>query len=100
MNIRLVFASLLLALAYPVEADDPVERDVVYGMLSGLALLMDVHHPTESNGRGVLFIAGTGFEGGEAGFTDFELKLHNPNYYEPLIRALTDAGFVVFSVNH
>ena len=32
-----------------------VERNVVYGMYSGLALLMDVYHPAESNGHGPKF---------------------------------------------
>ena len=38
-----------------------VERNVVYGMYSGLALLLDVYHPNEPNGYGVIFISGSGW---------------------------------------
>ena len=38
-----------------------VERNVIYGMYSGSALLMDVHRPVKSNGYGILFVAGSGW---------------------------------------
>ena len=31
-----------------------VERNIVYGMHSGTALLMDVHYPVSANGLGVI----------------------------------------------
>ena len=34
-----------------------VERDVIYGMYSGFALLMDVHRPVRANGYGIVFVA-------------------------------------------
>ena len=37
------------------------ETNVVYGMISGLALLMDVHHPDVSNGYGLIHISGSGW---------------------------------------
>ena len=37
-------------------APPPIERNVVYGMVSGAALLLDVHRPARSNGLGVIFI--------------------------------------------
>jgi hypothetical protein len=37
-----------------------VDKNVVYGMYSGLALLMDVHYPEKSNGYGIVFVAGRG----------------------------------------
>ena len=39
-----------------------VERNVVYGMYSGLALLLDVHRPAKPNGFGVVFISGSGWQ--------------------------------------
>ena len=74
-----------------------VERNVVYGMYSGLALLMDVYHPARSNGHGVLYINGSGW--------------HSPLAYAaaplketPLgiayAEALQEAGYMVFALNH
>ena len=34
---------------------DGVERNVVYGMVSGAALLMDVYHPAEPNGVDIVW---------------------------------------------
>ena len=59
--LRLVVAWLLfvwLLGAGDLAAEARVEKSVVYGMLSGLALLMDVHHPDAANGHGVIFVAG------------------------------------------
>lgn len=38
-----------------------VEKNQVYGMYSGLALLMDVHYPAKPNGYGILYISGSGW---------------------------------------
>ena len=38
-----------------------IEANVLYGMYSGLALLMDVHYPEKPNGYGVIFISGSGW---------------------------------------
>ena len=42
--------------------DHGVERNVVYGMYSGLGLLLDVHRPAKPNGFGVVFISGSGWQ--------------------------------------
>ena len=45
-----------------VAATQPrVERNVIYGMYSGLALLLDVHYPEKPNGYGLVFISGSGW---------------------------------------
>ncbi|MBI1353865.1 MAG: prolyl oligopeptidase family serine peptidase [Acidobacteria bacterium] len=91
---RLVLLSLLLL---PSAAQARVDKDVVYGMRSGLALLMDVHYPDRSNGRGIVFIPGSGWHAPleysatplkESGFA----KLWAP----PLVKA----GYTVFVINH
>src|SRR5260370_17239248 len=38
-----------------------IESNVLYGMYSGLALLMDVYYPEKPNGYGVVFISGFGW---------------------------------------
>jgi hypothetical protein len=57
--------TLLLALlpALAVHAAEPytVESNVVYGMYSGTALLLDVYKPAKPNGYGVIFISGSGW---------------------------------------
>ncbi len=73
-----------------------VERNVIYGMYSGSALLMDVHRPVKSNGYGILFVAGSGWhaplEYGATPIKDTQVPLWGP----PLVAA----GYTVFSVNH
>jgi acetyl esterase/lipase len=73
------------------------ESNVIYGMYSGLALLMDIHYPSTPNGYGVVFIAGSGWHA--------PLSLDAPPlkesgqtrmYGDPL----TEAGYTVFSLNH
>lgn len=74
-----------------------IEPNVVFGMYSGLALLMDAYHPVKPNGYGVLYISGSGW--------------HAPQEYsaEPLKQSgqakeyatrLAGAGYTVFSVTH
>lgn len=38
-----------------------LERNVIYGMYSGLALLMDVYVPEVPKGRGIIFASGSGW---------------------------------------
>lgn len=70
-----------------------VERNVVYGMHSGLALLMDVHRPAVPNGAGVIVAWGSAWTG-PASYDGWQLKrLGAPPVF-------TDAGFTAFVVNH
>jgi acetyl esterase/lipase len=74
----------------------PVERNVVYGMASGAALLLDVHHPAQPNGLGVIFISGSGWQAsteyGAAPLKEQQIGLWGP--------PLTAAGYTVFALNH
>ena len=74
-----------------------VERNIVYGMYSGTALLMDVHYPVNANGLGVIFVSGSGWSAdtayGAAGIKDGEI----PRIWVP---PLTAAGYTVFVPNH
>ena len=73
-----------------------VERNVIYGMYSGFALLMDVHRPVKSNGYGIVFVAGSGWQApldyGATPLKETQVPLWGP--------ALVAAGYTVFAVNH
>jgi acetyl esterase/lipase len=79
-------------------AQERVQTDVVYGVLSGLSLTMDVHQPEESNRRGVVLVVGSGWDGRERGYTNYQLKNGN-SYVNPVRDALVQAGFTVFVPN-
>ena len=57
----LVSGLLLLGLSTAASAQGRVDRNVVYGMYSGTALLLDVHYPAKPNGFGIIFIPGSGW---------------------------------------
>jgi acetyl esterase/lipase len=72
-----------------------IERNVVYGMYSGLALLMDVYRPPEPNSYGIVFIAGSGWHRPLA-YGAEQLK-HSQTMYPEALQA---AGYTVFAINH
>jgi hypothetical protein len=60
---RLIAAIGVVLLAVPnvTSAQTRVERNVVYGMYSGLGLLMDVYRPAQANGLAIVAIQGSGW---------------------------------------
>lgn len=88
--------SLLVAVS-AFAADSNVQTNVVYGMYSGAALLLDVHKPATPNGYGVVFISGSGWTTPMA-YSSWQLKSNAQSlqYAKPLV----DAGFTVFTLNH
>jgi acetyl esterase/lipase len=96
--LRSLFAAAILVVAAAPEstAQARVEKNVIYGMHSGLALLMDVHHPTQPNGYGVVFVSGSGWQApltyGAVGLKEGQIGLWGP----PLLQA----GYTVFAINH
>ena len=82
--------------AAPVTAR--VEVNVVYGMYSGLALLMDVHYPQNPNGYGIIFIAGSGYQA-PMRYDARQLK-EDPQMIRIYAKSLLAAGYTVFSINH
>jgi acetyl esterase/lipase len=100
MSRALFFALLVAAASRAFGADAPspvaVERNVVYGMVSGAALVLDIHRPAKPNGLGIVFIAGSGFQAdpayGARPIKETQIDLWGP--------PLTDAGYTVFSINH
>jgi acetyl esterase/lipase len=79
-----------------VEAQVRVDKNVVYGMFSGLALLMDVHRPETANGHGVVFVAGSAWNSSLA-YNASDLKTTQVSDWAP---ALLQAGYTVFAINH
>jgi len=102
-----VVVSLMVALALSScsrdsDPADPahVDRNVVYGMYSGLALLMDVHYPAEPNGYGLIWIVGSGWSAPTT-YDAGQLKNMPLESGRNATRQLfLDAGYTVFTINH
>jgi acetyl esterase/lipase len=90
------FGTIYAAPAKEARKAPAVERNVIYGMHSGLALLLDVHRPAKPNGFGVVFVAGSGWqtelEYGATPLKERQIPLWGP----PLLAA----GYTVFAINH
>lgn len=99
MKCTAIFA-LILALLAGARADAaaaPVERNVVYGMYSGLALIMDVYRPAKPNGAAIVAIQGSGW------YVPMRYDAAPINARTEVIafaQHLADAGYVVFAISH
>ncbi|MDG2222265.1 MAG: alpha/beta hydrolase [Rubripirellula sp.] len=74
-----------------------VDHDTVYGMYSGLALLMDVYYPQTPNGYGIVQVSGSGFTR-QLRYDARQLK-HSPHVPNEA-QALLSAGYTIFALNH
>ena len=89
--------STLILSAQPQLNAAKVDRNVVFGMYSGLALLMDVYYPDNPNGYGVIQITGSGWS---RRFT-LDARMINHNRHVKIDgEALVKAGYTLFSINH
>ena len=95
-HVILAITSLFL-LASAAFAQPRVEKNVVFGMYSGAALLMDVYRPVQPNGLGLIVIQGSGW--------------YMPQRYDapalkddPIVatygRRFAEAGYTAFVINH
>ncbi|MBV8087347.1 MAG: alpha/beta hydrolase [Chloroflexi bacterium] len=74
-----------------------VDKNVIYGMVSGTALLLDVYKPATPNGYGVVYISGSAWRAG-LGYDSGGIKdLPQATQYAG---ALSDAGYTAFAINH
>lgn len=89
--------SLLALLPGAALGAPPSQRNLVYGMQDGAALLLDVHQPLRPLGRGLVFIAGSGWTR-PYGYAAPPLK-ESPQL-DRLLPAWLDAGYTVFALNH
>ena len=81
-------------------------ENVVYGMISGMALLMDVYQPENSNGMGVVVIYGSAF-----GYFGSYQRVYNQiplkddytadkKYAAKWSQELVNKGYTLFVINH
>ena len=102
MRHPVVIAALVLLMASSVPkraaAEERVERNIVYGMYSGLALLMDVYHPADPNGYGIVVISGSGWHAPLS--LDARPLKQGVDRADPQTNALLDSGFTLFAINH
>ncbi len=101
MRLSTVLVASLVIATTPrlLEAQARIDTNVVYGMYSGTALLMDVHHPAAPNGYGILLIPGNGWH--EPLSFDAE-PLKNEVGVRGFLGAnvLLENGYTLFSINH
>lgn len=90
------FSALRLS-AQPQLNAAKVDRNVVYGMYSGLALLMDVYYPENPNGYGIIHISGSGWT---RGLSLDASMLNHMRHVKLEGEMFVEAGYTLFSINH
>ena len=103
-NDRILILSVLMAIlfVFRLEAQPElnaakVDRNVVFGMYSGLALLMDVYYPENPNGYGIVQISGSGWS--KPLSYDAQM-LNHQGHVKIEGEMFVDAGYTLFSINH
>jgi acetyl esterase/lipase len=98
--VRRIFlaVTLVLLVAVLATAESRLEKNVAYGMYSGLALLMDVHHPEKPNGYGLVLIPGSGWHTSRA--YDARPLKDGPSAIFVSVPPLLNAGYTLFLINH
>lgn len=95
-----LFLSSAAAQDEAVPPIDPDQANVVYGMVSGAALLMDVYHPEQARGIGIVVIPGSGWYRPPLYSAPPLKDLAPRDYLRGAVHDLTEAGFTVFVINH
>ena len=80
------------------------KENIVYGMVSGTALLLDIYWPVKSNHKAILYIPGSawGFPYGRH-YDQVPLKADvtlDSNYTGKWVQGLAQKGYTVFVINH
>jgi acetyl esterase/lipase len=74
------------------------DKNIVFGMYSGLALLMDAHHPAQSNGYALIVVPGSGWTSKQTyDAAPLTALGSSVRFFVP---KLLDAGYTLFVVNH
>ena len=94
---RVVVLFILVACATGAQAQSRVERNVVYGMYSGLALLLDVHYPERPNGYGIVCVPGSAMTAPLAYAAE---PLKESTELDDWAKAFLASGYTLFFVNH
>ena len=74
-----------------------VERNIVYGMVSGAAMLGDLYRPQEPNGIGLIHISGSGWH---APRTYDAKPLKEAGHVTIYVHPLAARGYTIFTINH
>jgi acetyl esterase/lipase len=88
---------VLAAWATNAQAQARVEQNVVYGMYSGLALLLDVHYPEQPNGYAIICVPGSAWT---APLAYDAQPLKESDELDSFAKALLASGYTLFFVNH
>jgi acetyl esterase/lipase len=95
----LPFKELQVAQSHPTGAiQGRLESNVVFGMYSGLALLMDIHYPEKPNGYGIIDIPGSAFRR-PLSYAAPQLK-ETSRHLNEFAKPLISLGYTVFVINH
>ena len=98
MQARIFAVIFIFLVEAPLMAQRRVEKNIIFGMYSGLALLMDVHRPEQPNGYGLVLIPGSGWNTAQRydarSIKDRDTMLFV--FWAPLL----NAGYTLFVVNH
>ena len=74
------------------------DKNIVFGMYSGLALLMDIHHPAQSNGYALIVVPGSGWTSKQTyDAAPLTALVSSVRFFVP---KFLDAGYTLFVVNH
>ncbi len=97
-GLSLLLSPILLSAQENVKPN--IESNVIYGMHGGLALLMDVYHPTNPNGYGIIVIPGSGFH--QLMSYDAGQLNNSPWYLSNIIGTdvMLENGYTLFVINH
>ena len=96
---RLIVVAVVILLTAPraSSAQPRVDRNVIYGMYSGLALVLDVYRPSNPNGIAIVAIQGSGWYS-PMRYDAAQLK-SNREVTAHAERFAAD-GYTVFAINH
>ena len=98
MNRLIVVVSVVLLTGHHgAFAQARVDRNVVYGMYSGLALLMDVYRPAQPNGMAIVAVQGSGW------YSPMRYDASQLKASREVTRhaeQFAAAGYTVFAINH
>jgi len=89
--------ALTLLVASAAFAQPRVEKNVVFGMYSGAALLMDVYRPVQSNGLGLIVIQGSGWYMPQRYDAP---ALKDDEFAVTYGQRFAEAGYTAFVINH
>jgi len=74
-----------------------IDKNVIYAMHSGLALLLDIYHPETPNGYGAVHISGSGWS---APLSPDARPLKEAGHVQAEVYPLAKAGYTMFTINH